>query len=188
MSQPTDPMSAAYAAYEQFEAKLSTAMDQLVATNGFAELFTTTATTMMAVTKMANDAIDQVVRSTRLAARQDVTSLARQLARTEDKIELLLQSVEAIEDRLAATESRTTSSSANSTVAAAAEPATAVTEPVKRTGTRATVKRATVKRAAVKPEAADRAPAKRATAERAPAKRAAAKRPAAKRARSGDGL
>jgi BMFP domain-containing protein YqiC len=100
VAESTDPLSNAYAAYEQFEAKLSTAMDQLVATNGFAELFTTSATTMMALSRMVNGAIDQAVRGTRLAARQDVTSLARQLARTEDKLERMLQAIEAIESRL----------------------------------------------------------------------------------------
>ena len=100
VTQPTDPMASAYAAYEQFESRLSTAMDHLVATNGFAELFTTSATTMMALTRMANGAIDQAMRTTRLAVRHDVTSLARQLARTEDKLERVLQMVESISDRL----------------------------------------------------------------------------------------
>ncbi len=100
VAQPTDPLSSAYAAYEQFESRLSTAMDQLVGTNGFAELFTTSATTAMALTRMANGAIDQAMRTTRLAVRHDVTSLARQLARTEDKLERVLQMVEKISDRL----------------------------------------------------------------------------------------
>ena len=186
MSQPTDPLAGAYAAYEQLEAKLSTAMDQLVATNGFAELFTTTATTMMAATKMANDAIDQVVRATRLAARQDVTSLAKQLARTEDKLERMLQAIEAIEDRLADTGSGaagsngTASRSAAAASAAAAPAPVSVTEPVTSPGEASRpVKRATVKRAAVK----------RAAVKQPAAKQPAAKRPAAKRSTSqaGDG-
>lgn len=181
MSQPTDPLAGAYAAYEQLEAKLSTAMDQLVATNGFAELFTTTATTMMAATKMANDAIDQVVRATRLAARQDVTSLAKQLARTEDKLERMLQAIEAIEDRLA----DTGSGAAGSNGTAAAPAPVSVTEPVTSPGEASRpVKRATVKRAAVK-----RAAVKQPAAKQATAKQPAAKRPAAKRSTSqaGDG-
>lgn len=182
MSQPTDPLAGAYAAYEQLEAKLSTAMDQLVATNGFAELFTTTATTMMAATKMANDAIDQVVRATRLAARQDVTSLAKQLARTEDKLERMLQAIEAIEDRLADTGSGaagsngTASKNAAAASAAAAPAPVSVTEPVTSSGEASSrpVKRAAVKRSAVK---------------QAAAKQPAAKRPAAKRSagQAGDG-
>jgi BMFP domain-containing protein YqiC len=105
-----DPLAQAYAAYEQLEGKLSTAMDQLVATNGFAEIFTTTATTVMALMRTVNNGVDQAVRTTRLAARQDITGLARQLARTEDKLERLLQAVEQLEDRLAEVSSTTSSS------------------------------------------------------------------------------
>lgn len=95
-----DPLASAYARYEQFESRLSSAMDQLVATNGFAELFTTSASVLMALTRTVNSTLDEAVRATRLAARQDVTSLARQLARTEDKLERLLQAVESISDRM----------------------------------------------------------------------------------------
>lgn len=104
VAQPNDPVAQAYAAYEQLEGKLSTAMDSLVATNGFAELFTTSATNVMALVRMANGAVDQAVKVTRLAAKEDLVGLARQLARTEDKIERLLQLVESLEARLAALE------------------------------------------------------------------------------------
>jgi phage shock protein A len=96
------PGAAVYRAYEQFESQLSAAVDQLVATNGFADLLATSATTVMALTRIANDTVDRFVRSTRLAARQDVTGLARQLARTEDKLERLLQVTEELQDRLEA--------------------------------------------------------------------------------------
>lgn len=97
---PTTPLAQAYRAYERFEGQLSAAMDQLVATNGFADLLATSATTVMALTRLANGTVDRFVRSTRLAARQDVTQLARQLARTEDKLERLLQAVEDLQGRL----------------------------------------------------------------------------------------
>jgi hypothetical protein len=45
-----------------------------------------------------------VVRNLRIASRRDVANLARQLARTEDKLELLLQEVE----RLGAEQSAST--------------------------------------------------------------------------------
>jgi len=156
VSQPTDPLSSAYAAYEQFEAKLSTAMDQLVATNGFAELFTTSATTMMAITRIANGVMDQAVRSTRLAVRNDVVGLGRQLARTEDKLERLLQSVEAIEDRLAAIEgggsggSGTAAAAAPSPSAARSRSASAASADAGEPARRATVKRSAAKRSAAK--------------------------------------
>jgi hypothetical protein len=96
----TTPLAQAYRAYEQVEGQLSAALDQLVATNGFADLLATSATNVMALTRMANGAVDRIVRATRLAARQDVTQLARQLARTEDKLERLLQAVEELQESL----------------------------------------------------------------------------------------
>jgi hypothetical protein len=96
----TPPLAQAYAAYEQLEGRLSTALDKVVATNAFADLLATSATNVMAVTRLANGTVDRAVRTTRLAARTDVTDLARQLARTEEKLERLLQLVEALGDRL----------------------------------------------------------------------------------------
>jgi hypothetical protein len=96
----TAPLGQAYKAYEQLEGQLSGALDKLVATNAFADLLATSATNAMALTRIANGTVDRVVRSTRLAARRDVTELARQLARTEDKLERLLQAVEALQTRL----------------------------------------------------------------------------------------
>ena len=100
MADGTTPLAQAYHAYEQLEGRLSTALDQLVTTNGFADLLATSATNVMAMTRLANGSVDRIVRSTRLAARQDVTELARQLARTEDKLERLLQAVELLQERL----------------------------------------------------------------------------------------
>ncbi|HEY6795744.1 MAG TPA: hypothetical protein VI248_13780 [Kineosporiaceae bacterium] len=94
------PLATAYRAYEQFEAQLAAALDHVVATNGFADLLATTATNVMALTRIVNGSVDRMVRSTRLAARQDVTDLARQLARTEDKLERLLQAVESVQEQL----------------------------------------------------------------------------------------
>jgi TolA-binding protein len=98
----TTPLGQAYQAYERLEGQLSTALDKLVATNGFADLLATSATNVMALTRLANGTVDKVVRSTRLAARRDVTELARQLARTEAKLERLLQAVEELQGQLEA--------------------------------------------------------------------------------------
>lgn len=95
-------MGQAYQAYERLEGQMSTALDKLVATNGFADLLATSATNVMALTRLANGTVDKVVRSTRLAARRDVTELARQLARTEAKLERLLQAVEELQGQLEA--------------------------------------------------------------------------------------
>ena len=89
-----------YRAYEQLEGLASSALEQLVATNGFADLMATSATNAMALTRLVNERVDQAVRATRLASRRDVVDLARQLGRTEDKLERLLQAVEKLQSRL----------------------------------------------------------------------------------------
>jgi hypothetical protein len=55
---------------------------------------------VLALTKMGNVAAELVVRNLRLAGRRDITGLARQLARTEDKLELVLQEVERLRDSI----------------------------------------------------------------------------------------
>jgi hypothetical protein len=60
------------------------------------QVLTWTTENVMAVTKIAFDIGDAVVRNLRLAGRADINRLGRQLARTEDKLELLLQEVEAM--------------------------------------------------------------------------------------------
>ena len=95
------PLTKLYALYEQAEAKAAALAEQAVASSAFAELLATTATNTMAVAGLLNAAVDRGVRATRVAARADVVGLARQLARTEDKLERLLQEVEALSARLA---------------------------------------------------------------------------------------
>jgi hypothetical protein len=48
------------------------------------------------LTKIAFDVADLIVRNLRLAGRADIDRLGRQLARTEDKLELVLQEIEAL--------------------------------------------------------------------------------------------
>ena len=57
---------------------------------------------VLAVAKIGNDAADLIVRNLRLAGRRDITKLAGQLARAEDKLEMVLQEVERLRDELAA--------------------------------------------------------------------------------------
>lgn len=95
------PLTKLYALYEQTEAKAATLAEQAVASTAFGELLATTATNVMAVAGVLNAAVDRGVRVTRIAARADVVGLARQLARTEDKLERLLQEVEELSARLA---------------------------------------------------------------------------------------
>ena len=51
--------------------------------------------------RISSDTADLVLRNLRLAGRGDITRLARQLHRTEDKLERVLQEVEALRDQLA---------------------------------------------------------------------------------------
>jgi ABC-type transporter Mla subunit MlaD len=53
-----------------------------------------------ALTKLSNDAMDLVIRNLRVAGRRDVIRLARQLGRTEDKLERVLQELEEVRDQL----------------------------------------------------------------------------------------
>jgi hypothetical protein len=87
--------------YEELEAQGAKASEQFVAGSGFATLLARVAENVAAVTKLSGDAMDIVLRNLRVAGRRDITSLARQLARTEDKLERLLQEVEELRDETA---------------------------------------------------------------------------------------
>jgi 5'-deoxynucleotidase YfbR-like HD superfamily hydrolase len=86
--------------YEDAEARTASAMEDLVGRPSFGELLARMTENVVAVTRMGNDAFDLLVRNLRLAGRQDVTRLSRQLARTEDKLEMVLQEVERLQERL----------------------------------------------------------------------------------------
>lgn len=95
-SSETAPPSAAdrvAAAYAETEAALSAASERLVSSEAFADFLAFTTSNVLAVVRIANDTADSLVRNLRLAGRRDVARLATQLARTEDKLERLLQEV-----------------------------------------------------------------------------------------------
>ena len=104
MSERPDPTEEARRLYEDAEKRTAAAMEGLVKRDAFGELLARTTENLLALTRMGNDAADLVVRNLRLAGRRDITSLARQLARTEDKLELVLQEVERLQEQLADTE------------------------------------------------------------------------------------
>jgi hypothetical protein len=82
--------------FKETEAALSAASEQTVQRDAFGELLARATENVMAVTKIGFDVADLIVRNLRLAGRSDINRLARQLARTEDKLELLLQEIEAL--------------------------------------------------------------------------------------------
>jgi hypothetical protein len=84
--------------YEDTEAQTAKAMEGLVASGGFGSLLGQLAENTAAVTKLSADALDLVLRNLRLAGRRDIVRLGRQLARTEDKLERVLQEIEALHD------------------------------------------------------------------------------------------
>ena len=88
------------ALYEQAESRTAKAFEQLVARPSFGEMVALSAENLAAATRMANDFFDLVLRNLRLAGRADITRLARQLHRTEDKLERVLQEVEQLRDEL----------------------------------------------------------------------------------------
>jgi hypothetical protein len=83
---------------EERESQTERAMEELVAGEGFGELMARFTANTVALTKMSGDVMDLVLRNFRVAGRADIDRLAHQLARTEDKLELLLQALERLED------------------------------------------------------------------------------------------
>lgn len=87
--------------YEQWETEAAKAGEHLVGSSGFAGLLGQVAENTAALTKLTADAMDLVLRNLRVAGRRDIVRLARQLARTEDKLERVLQEVEDLRDQVA---------------------------------------------------------------------------------------
>jgi hypothetical protein len=92
------------ALYEQAESTTSRAFEELVSKPSFGAVMARSAENVAAMTRMAGDAADMVWRNLRVAGRADVTRLMRQLHRTEDKLERVLQEVELLREELAARE------------------------------------------------------------------------------------
>jgi hypothetical protein len=86
--------------YEEAESSTAKAMEELVQRDAFGELLARTTENLVAVVKIGNDVMDSLLRNLRVAGRRDVTRLGEQLNRTEDKLELVLQHLERVEDEL----------------------------------------------------------------------------------------
>lgn len=82
---------------EGMEGQTADAMEQLVAGEGFTEMLARVTENLVALSKIRADSADLVLRNMRIAGHADIKRLASQLARTEDKLELLLQAVERLE-------------------------------------------------------------------------------------------
>ena len=101
MSERPDPTEEVRRLYEDAEKRTANAMEELVKRDAFGELLGRATENILALTRIGNDVADLVVRNLRLAGRRDITQLGRQLARTEDKLEKVLQEVERLQDQFA---------------------------------------------------------------------------------------
>ncbi|OYO22693.1 hypothetical protein CGZ93_07540 [Enemella dayhoffiae] len=81
-------------------------LEEVVNTRAFGSLVAQTTGNLVALTRISNEVLDLAIRNSRLAGRRDVASLGRQLARTEEKLERVLQVVERLEDELADSRAR----------------------------------------------------------------------------------
>lgn len=100
--------------YEEAETRTSEAFEEMVSLGSFGELLARTTENVVGATKIFTDVFDLVLRNLRVAGRQDITRLARQLARTEDKLELVLQEVERLQDELGGSQDGATGRSGRS--------------------------------------------------------------------------
>jgi hypothetical protein len=87
--------------YEEAESRVAKAAERVVSRDSFGELLAMATENAVALTRIGNEAMDLVLRNLRIASRQDINRLSRALGRTEDKLEQVLQEVEALRDELA---------------------------------------------------------------------------------------
>ena len=107
------------ALYEDIESRTAKAFEEAVSTPSFGGLLARSAENVAALTRMGGDLADLVLRNLRVAGRADITRLARQLHRNEDKLERVLQEVEQLRDELARSDAAKPTSSGNGRSAAA---------------------------------------------------------------------
>jgi hypothetical protein len=94
------------ALFEDAESRTAKAFEEAVSKPSFGALLARSAENVAALTRIGTDTADLVLRNLRIAGRADVTRLSKQLHRTEDKLERVLQEVEQLRDELARREAR----------------------------------------------------------------------------------
>jgi hypothetical protein len=94
------PEEEARSVYDEAEAQVAKAAERVVSRDSFGELLAMATENVVALTRMSFDALDLVWSNLRLAGRRDITRLARQVGRTEDKLERVLQEVERLRDEI----------------------------------------------------------------------------------------
>lgn len=86
--------------YEDAESRVAKAAERVVSRESFGEVLAMATENVVALTRMGFDAMDLVWSNLRLAGRRDITRLARQIGRTEDKLEQVLQEVERLREQV----------------------------------------------------------------------------------------
>jgi hypothetical protein len=89
------------ALFEESESSATKAFEELVRKPSFGRLLALSAENTAALTRIAFDTVDLMWRNLRVAGRADIVRLSRQLHRTEDKLERVLQEVESLRDEVA---------------------------------------------------------------------------------------
>jgi hypothetical protein len=120
------------ALYENAESGAAKAFEEAVSKPSFGALLARSAENVAAVTRIGSDVADLVLRNLRLAGRADITRLARQLHRTEDKLERVLQEVEHLRDELSRAEAKPSTASGNGRSSTARRSASAKSSSAKR--------------------------------------------------------
>src|ERR1700709_857395 len=82
---------------QQAEQSLGRMAESWVGTSFFGDVLARSAQTTFALSRLGADAADATLATLRLAGRRDVTRLAEQLGRTEDKLERVLAEVERLQ-------------------------------------------------------------------------------------------
>lgn len=89
------------ALFEDAESGAAKAFEQLAGKPSFGRLLALSAENVAALTRIGFDGVDLLWRNLRVAGRADIVRLSRQLHRTEDKLERVLQEVENLRDEVA---------------------------------------------------------------------------------------
>ncbi len=106
MGDTQSPEDQVRAFYERAESSTAQALEELVAKPSFGQVLARSSENIAALARISSDLADLVLRNLRVAGRADITRLARQLHRTEDKLERVLQEIEHLRDELAAERNR----------------------------------------------------------------------------------
>jgi hypothetical protein len=87
--------------YDEAEARTAKAVERVVARDSFGEVLAMATENTIALMRIGFDGLDLLWSNLRLAGRRDITRLSQRLARTEDKLELVLQEIEHLRDEAA---------------------------------------------------------------------------------------